>query len=137
MPIRCASFEFVGQKYRISLCLDAVANQIIDHRSSIMLHFASISDYCRGIHISAPKFAEYDVRRFEDNMATVHQRMPQFKHEFYAIALKLEGRGYVKTGNFATETPQATVFFNSPYQILYWDIAPDWEGYYIIFSEDF
>ncbi len=63
--------------------------------------------------------------------------MPSFKHEFYAIALKLDGSGYTKTGNHSTENLKATIFFNSPYQITNWDIAPDWEGYYIIFSEDF
>ena len=63
--------------------------------------------------------------------------MPPFKHEFYALALKLEGGGSVTTGNHIASDFEATVFFNSPYQILHWDIAPDWEGYYVIFSEDF
>lgn len=62
--------------------------------------------------------------------------MPPFKHEFYALALKLEGGGSVTTGNHIASDLAATVFFNSPYQILHWDIAPDWEGYYVIFSED-
>ncbi|MEL6356511.1 MAG: helix-turn-helix domain-containing protein, partial [Bacteroidota bacterium] len=30
-----------------------------------------------------------------------------------------------------------TIFFNSPYQIIHWDIAPDWTGYYVIFTEEF
>ena len=63
--------------------------------------------------------------------------MPPFKHEFYALALKIEGGGSVTTGNYNIDDLEATVFFNSPYQILHWDIAPDWEGFYVIFSEDF
>lgn len=63
--------------------------------------------------------------------------MPPFKHEFYAIAIKLEGGGYAATGNYSTKDMNATVFFNSPYQILKWEIVPDWKGFYIIFSEDF
>nr|WP_299339619.1 helix-turn-helix domain-containing protein [Allomuricauda sp.] len=70
-------------------------------------------------------------------MKTVHHKMPPFKHEFYAIALKLEGSGFTTTGNYSTKDLAATVFFNSPYQIIQWDIAPDWNGYYVIFSEDF
>ncbi|MEM8928310.1 MAG: AraC family transcriptional regulator [Bacteroidota bacterium] len=77
------------------------------------------------------------MRTFQENMKTVHAQMPPFKHEFYAIALKLDGSGYAKTGNYSTENLKATVFFNSPYQILHWDIAPDWNGFYIMFSEDF
>lgn len=70
-------------------------------------------------------------------MKSVHHQMPPFKHEFYAIAIKLSGGGTVKVGNFETSEQEAVVFFNSPYQILSWDIPPDWQGYYVIFSEDF
>ncbi len=102
-----------------------------------MQHFSTLDAYCKGINISSPIWDDFDVRRFKDNMKTVNQQQSPFKHEFYAIALKLDGGGYAKTGNFSTKDLKATVFFNSPYQILQWDIAPDWEGYYIIFSEDF
>jgi len=30
-----------------------------------------------------------------------------------------------------------TIFFNSPFQLLSWDIAPNWQGYYLMFSQDF
>ncbi|MEO1010486.1 MAG: helix-turn-helix domain-containing protein [Bacteroidota bacterium] len=102
-----------------------------------MQHFSTLESYCQGIHISKPQWAEFDIRRFEDNMKTVHPRMPQFKHEFYAIALKIDGGGFTSTGNYSTKDLRATVFFNSPYQIISWDIAPDWTGYYVIFSEAF
>ncbi len=102
-----------------------------------MQHFTTLKDYCLGIGVSAPKWQYFDVRSFQDNMKTVKHQMPPFKHEFYAIALKLDGSGYAKSGNFSTENLKATVFFNSPYQIIQWDIAPDWEGFYVIFSEEF
>lgn len=100
-------------------------------------HYHTLASYCQAIHISPPKWPDFDIRAFEENMETVNHKMPPFKHEFYAIALKLDGTGYAKTGNYSTENLKATVFFNSPYQIIHWDIAPDWNGYYIIFSEDF
>ena len=102
-----------------------------------MKHFSTLAQYCEAIHISPPKWPDFDIRTFEENMKTVRHQMSPFKHEFYAIALKLDGSGYAKTGNYSTKDLKATVFFNSPYQILQWDIAPDWNGYYIIFSEDF
>ncbi|MGB5820170.1 MAG: helix-turn-helix domain-containing protein [Saonia sp.] len=102
-----------------------------------MQHFHTLAAYCKGINIAPPKWDDVDIRSFEDNMGTVHHRMSQFKHEFYAIAIKIDGGGYTATGNYTTKDLQATVFFNSPYQIISWDIAPDWKGYYIIFSEDF
>ncbi|MEL6836420.1 MAG: helix-turn-helix domain-containing protein [Bacteroidota bacterium] len=100
-------------------------------------HYATLRAYCEAIGIPAPKSEGYDVRSFAENMKTVRQSMPPFKHEFYALALKVEGGGTVTTGNHTTADLEATVFFNSPYQILHWDIAPDWEGYYVIFSENF
>ncbi|MEM6831792.1 MAG: helix-turn-helix domain-containing protein, partial [Bacteroidota bacterium] len=30
-----------------------------------------------------------------------------------------------------------TVFFNSPFQLLSWDIVPNWKGFYVMFSQDF
>ena len=102
-----------------------------------MKHFSTLLEYCRGINISPPKWKDFDIRSFEKNMQTVHQKMPEFKHEFYAIALKIDGGGFASTGNYSTKDLKATVFFNSPYQIISWDIPPDWKGYYIIFSDDF
>lgn len=102
-----------------------------------MIHFATLEAYCEAIDISPPNWNDFDIRSFEENMETVKHKMPPFKHEFYAIALKLDGDGYAQTGNYSTEHLKATVFFNSPYQIQQWDIAPNWNGYYIIFSEEF
>lgn len=102
-----------------------------------MEHFTTLADYCEAINISPPKWELFDIRSFENNMKTVVHKMPSFKHEFYSVALKLDGTGHATTGNYSTKDLKATVFFNSPYQILHWDIAPDWRGYYILFSEDF
>lgn len=102
-----------------------------------MIHFSTLKEYCKGINISQPKWDEFDIRSFQENMNSVHHKMLPFKHEFYALAIKLSGSGYAKTGNFSTKNRTTTIFFNSPYQILQWDIAPDWEGFYVIFSEDF
>lgn len=102
-----------------------------------MKHFSTLKEYCQGINISPPKWEEFDIRSFEENMQTVNQQMSKFKHEFYAIAVKIAGGGFASTGNYSTKDLKATVFFNSPYQILSWNIAPDWKGFYIIFSDDF
>ncbi len=102
-----------------------------------MQHFTTLDAYCNGIGISKPLWEAFDIRSFQENMGSVKNQMPPFKHEFYAVAIKLEGGGFAKTGNYSTEGKKATVFFNSPYQILQWNIAPNWEGFYVIFSEDF
>lgn len=102
-----------------------------------MNNYKTISKYCEAIGISHPKHPHFDIRSFEENMATVKSKMPPFRHEFYSIALKIEGEGIVISGH-NTEFPEnATIFFNSPFQILSWDIKPDWTGFYIMFSQDF
>ena len=63
--------------------------------------------------------------------------MPAFRHEFYAIAVKAEGDGSVVSGEFANFPEGSTIFFNTPFQVLSWDIVPNWKGYYLMFSQDF
>ena len=102
-----------------------------------MNHFKTIADYCRAINISQPKQPYFDIRSFEGNMSTVVAKMKPFKHEFYAIAIKVEGSGKAITGHHTDFPEGATVFFNTPFQIISWDILPDWEGYYLMFSKEF
>ena len=102
-----------------------------------MQHFKTIASYCKAIQIPAPKQAYFDIRSFKENMPTVVSKMPAFKHEFYAIAIKVEGTGKALTGQHTTAPEGATVFFNTPFQITSWDILPDWEGYYLMFSKEF
>ena len=102
-----------------------------------MQHFKTITQYCKAINIPDSKHSFFDIRTFEENMPTVVAKMTPFKHEFYAIAIKVEGSGTVISGHHKHFPEGATVFFNSPFQILSWDILPDWEGYYLMFSKEF
>jgi AraC-like DNA-binding protein len=102
-----------------------------------MKNFKTIKEYCEAIHIPAPKYDLIDIRSFEENMPTVIHQMPAFRHAFYAIAIKVDGEGKAITSHY-TDFPDGTViFFNSPFQIISWDIAPDWEGYYIMITQDY
>jgi AraC family transcriptional regulator, transcriptional activator of pobA len=66
-------------------------------------------------------------------MKTVNPKQQPFRHEFYAIALKNSGNNTEVNGRFLN----SNLFFNSPYQIITWDIEPDWKGWYIIFDREF
>ncbi len=99
----------------------------------VMKTITTLADYCREINIPAPRHPFFDIRRFEDNMATVNARQPPFRHEFYAVALRLAGQNTEVNGR-----PLASnLFFNSPYQVITWDIRPDWQGWYLIFGREF
>lgn len=100
-------------------------------------HFKTISEYCKGINISEPRHPHFDIRSFEENMKSVKQQMPAFRHEFYAIAIKADGEGKAITGHFSDFPDGTSLFFNTPFQLLSWNILPNWKGYYIIFSQDF
>ena len=102
-----------------------------------MKHFKTITEYCQGINIAPPKHPHFDIRNFEENMATVHSQMPVFRHEFYALAIKSDGDGKVLAGQFSDFPEGVTVFFNTPFQLISWDIFPNWKGYYLMFSQDF
>ena len=66
-------------------------------------------------------------------MKTVNAKQPPFRHEFYAIALRNSGDNKEVNGKYL----DSNLFFNSPYQIITWDIRPDWQGWYIIFDREF
>lgn len=102
-----------------------------------MKHFRTIPEYCQGIQIKPPKYTFYDIRSFEENMPTVVRKMEPFRHEFYAIAIKAGGTGVAKSGHFTRFPTGSVIFFNSPFQILSWDILPDWQGYYVMFTQEF
>ena len=102
-----------------------------------MQHFTTLRDYCKAIGIPAPRHDQFDIRSFEANMATVVHQMPPFRHAFYAIALKVGGQGKAVSSHYSDFPEGSVIFFNSPFQIISWDIAPDWEGYYVMITQDF
>lgn len=93
----------------------------------------TIHDYCKEINIPSPKHSFFDIRKFEDNAKTVNLKQSPFRHEFYAIAIRNSGSNHEVNGSFL----DSNLFFNSPYQIITWEIKPDWLGWYIIFDQEF
>ena len=102
-----------------------------------MKNFKTIKEYCEAIHIAPPRYEQFDIRNFEENMPTVIHQMPPFRHSFYAIAIKMEGKGKAVSSHYTDFPEGSVIFFNSPFQILSWDIAPDWEGCYVMMTQDF
>lgn len=102
-----------------------------------MKEFKTLEEYCAAIRIERPKHEHFDIRSFEENMPTVVHQMPPFRHAFYAIAVKVEGSGRAVTSHYTDFPEGSVVFFNSPFQILSWDIAPDWQGYYLMITQEF
>jgi AraC family transcriptional regulator, transcriptional activator of pobA len=96
-------------------------------------HITTITDYCAEINIPPPRHPFFDIRSFEENMKTVNAKQPPFRHEFYAIALRHAGSNSEVMG----KPLHANLFFNSPYQLITWDILPDWKGWYILFDREF
>jgi AraC-like DNA-binding protein len=99
-----------------------------------MKYIDTIADYCRHINVPPPKHDEFDCRTFARNMPTVRRHVEPFKHEFYAIGLLFEGTSHVWHG---IPELKANVILNSPYQLISWDIENDWDGYYLMFTQDF
>jgi AraC family transcriptional regulator, transcriptional activator of pobA len=121
--VESTPFAFIEPKYQF-LCLQTKRK---------MRHITTLAEYCTIINIPQPKHPHFDIRRFEDNMKTVNSNQEPFKHEFYALALKLGGSNRQVMGKALSNN----LFFNTPYQIITWEIDPDWQGWYIMFTEEF
>ncbi|QLG45895.1 helix-turn-helix domain-containing protein [Costertonia aggregata] len=102
-----------------------------------MNNFKTIQEYSEATGIPPAKYEHFVVRNFQDNMPTVVHKMSAFRHAFYAIALKINGGGKALSSHYSDFPEGSVVFFNSPFQILSWDIAPNWEGFYILMTRDF
>lgn len=99
-----------------------------------MKHITTIAEYCKHVNVHPPKETDFDARTFEENMVTCKLKVEPFKHEFYAIGLLFSSPSNVWHGipNF-----QENIIFNSPYQLISWDIERNWRGYYVMFTQDF
>lgn len=102
-----------------------------------MQNFKTIKEYSEATGIPEARYEHFVVRSFQENMPTVVHKMPAFRHAFYAIALRINGGGKPMSSHYAEFPEGSVVFFNSPFQILSWDIAPNWEGFYIMMTRDF
>ena len=99
-----------------------------------MKHLSTIAAYNKEIRVPPPKHPEFLARTFEENMQTVKEKLEPVRHEFYSIGLLIDGTSNVWHG---IADMKANIIFNSPYQVISWDIVPDWHGYYVMFSQDF
>lgn len=100
-------------------------------------YFSSIDEYNLKIGISAPRYQDFDIRDFEDNMKTVRLQMPPFRIPFFQVALVESGSGEVSADGNKYDLDKFTLFFNQPSQILYWNVQKDWKGYYVCIDESF
>ncbi len=98
-----------------------------------MKTITTIPEYCKEVNIPQPKYSFFDIRRFEDKVKTENSKQEPFRHEFYAIALRHAGENKEVNGQLL----EANLFFNSPYQVISWEVLPDWKGWYIMFGRDF
>ena len=99
-----------------------------------MKYITTLSEYCQHINIPLARHPEFDARTFADNMATVKRKVAPFKHEFYAIGILFDGTSHEWHG---IKNMKANIIFNSPYQLISWDIQNDWNGYYVLFTQDY
>lgn len=99
--------------------------------------YRTIDEYNLNINIPLPRYPDFDVRDFEQNMKTVRLEMPSFRHNFYQVALLESGGGTVTSAGQAFDLDNFTIFFIQPGQINYWNIPKDWRGYYFSISESF
>ncbi len=99
--------------------------------------FSSIDEYNLKIGITAPRYQDFDIRDFEDNMKTVRLKMPPFRIPFFQVALVESGSGEVVADGNKYNLDRFTLFFNQPSQILYWNVSNDWKGFYLNIDESF
>lgn len=101
-------------------------------------YFETLSDFYKAINVPPPLQEHFDVRYIQKNLETVKKQMAAFRNNCYMISLTLKGEGSVhQAGTASFRVGDLTVFFTAPGQLQSWDVLPDWEGIYVIFSKSF
>ncbi|MGL4631944.1 MAG: helix-turn-helix domain-containing protein [Leadbetterella sp.] len=101
-------------------------------------YFESLKAFYKAIHVAEPIHEYFDVRYIQENMKTVKRQMTSFRNPCYMISMTLKGQGSVHhAGTEAFRVGDRSVFFTAPGQLQSWDVLPDWEGIYVIFSKEF
>ena len=74
--------------------------------------FRSIEEYNFKVNISSPRYVNFDIRDFEDNMKKVKLKMYPFRIPFFQIALLESGRGIVSSEGKNYDLYNCTLFFS-------------------------
>jgi AraC family transcriptional regulator, transcriptional activator of pobA len=101
-------------------------------------YFENLSKFYEAISVPKPIHEHFDVRFIQENLKTVKMHMPPFRNPCFMISMTLKGQGSVHhAGTEAFRVGDLSVFFTAPGQLQSWDVLPDWEGVYVIFSKEF
>jgi len=104
-----------------------------------MQYFETIAAYYKTFGHTPPKAKNFDVRSFQQYYEEEHTQLPvfnmaPFRVEFYGIGLVEKGTAKKHLG----QPFDANLIFYSPYQVLSFEgVDRNWQGYYILFSQDF
>ena len=104
-----------------------------------MKHYSTIADYCEAFAHPTPLVNYFDVRTFEEvqlanDTRDIRWQTEPFRVEFYAVGLLIAGTAKTYLGHAFS----ANLVFYSPYQLISWQqVEANWEGYYIMFDQDF
>ncbi len=101
-------------------------------------YFENLTTFYKAIQIPQPNHEHFDVRLIQENLKTVKMQMPAFRNPCFMISLTLKGKGSIHTaGTTAFRIGDLTVFFTAPGQLQSWEVLPEWEGLYVIFTKEF
>jgi AraC family transcriptional regulator, transcriptional activator of pobA len=101
-------------------------------------YYENLTQFYEAIRVPRPIHEHFDVRYIQENLKTVKMQMPPFRNPCFMISITLKGQGSVHyAGTEAFRVGDLTVFFTAPGQLQSWEVLPDWEGIYVIFSKEF
>jgi AraC family transcriptional regulator, transcriptional activator of pobA len=101
-------------------------------------YFDTLAAFYKAINVAEPIHEHFDVRLISQNLKTVKMQMPPFRNACFMISLTIKGQGSVHyAGTHAYRVGDLSVFFTAPGQLQSWEVLPDWEGVYVIFTPSF
>lgn len=79
----------------------------------------------------------FDIKNLEDLACAYECTHHPHRHDFYNVLIVTEGHGIHSIDFIDYEVNPCTIFFLTPGQVHYWDLAPGTKGYSLFFETHF
>lgn len=97
--------------------------------------FKSIAEYYREINVPPARYPFFDIRRHEENIATLKEVQSPVRHELYSISVFTEMDAQL---NLNATAVKGKAFIISPLKAISWSVKnKNIKGWYILFDRTF
>ncbi|MEM6377825.1 MAG: AraC family transcriptional regulator [Bacteroidota bacterium] len=106
-------------------------------KNSSTTYYKDIKALLEGLRTVSPISDTFHIHQFKDTPDTWIKETSIFRSNTYSLILLTKGKAKYKIGLAEYEIGDNTLYFMAPKHLRYYNRLADWEGFVIVFMEDF